>query len=444
MRKMKKINGFLVVRFNDREKRNYPTLGSFGVINAEDYTGDLDYDLDAMEYTDAELIEIAVEQARGLDAEEDYSEEPPTYALVIEDGDHTIETEIEPQLLINGWEQQLKTQIKSPHYKDVDPRTAAHEFYGYKAALHDLGLIDRDSRAVSPTHFAPGMMEQPLPRDSEELVAHICDRVCKHPDQAESQGQLDRKCAECVVGRLVSEADDRASCIVKKATERLDGLIGELSETQPNMKAERLEYEARAYLEALSTTKTLTEQEIALYEIAILDAVKVRPKSPEPLCRSEDDDGHHVDVLLPTSKGMAALSPHDYVEGETFTNCTVQILKCRRCGHESFAWSKGAPLEQKERSAFENLPQDIAKSEFTRHIYALGLALAEECPDNDCRVYLNIFNATRELDAMLDKAKEGTAPALALRSALREYVRELREMYFENYAIQRFKEEMKL
>lgn len=30
MRKMKKINGFLVVRFNDREKRVYPDLGSFG------------------------------------------------------------------------------------------------------------------------------------------------------------------------------------------------------------------------------------------------------------------------------------------------------------------------------------------------------------------------------------------------------------------------------
>ena len=50
MRKIKKINGFLVVRFNDREKRNYPDLGSFGVIDAEQYTGDIDFDRDAMEY----------------------------------------------------------------------------------------------------------------------------------------------------------------------------------------------------------------------------------------------------------------------------------------------------------------------------------------------------------------------------------------------------------
>ena len=58
MRKMKKINGFLVVRFNDREKRDNPTLGSFGVIDGSQYTGDLDFDLDAFEYTDADLIEV--------------------------------------------------------------------------------------------------------------------------------------------------------------------------------------------------------------------------------------------------------------------------------------------------------------------------------------------------------------------------------------------------
>lgn len=66
MRKMKKINGYLVVRFNDREKREYPALGSFGVIDAELYTGNLTVDMDAMEYTDADLIEVAIEQARGL------------------------------------------------------------------------------------------------------------------------------------------------------------------------------------------------------------------------------------------------------------------------------------------------------------------------------------------------------------------------------------------
>ena len=71
MRKVKKINGYLVVRFNEREKEENPGLGSYGVIDAEVYTGDLDFDRSEMEYDDADSLEVAVEQARGLDAERD-------------------------------------------------------------------------------------------------------------------------------------------------------------------------------------------------------------------------------------------------------------------------------------------------------------------------------------------------------------------------------------
>lgn len=76
MRKMKKINGYLVVRFNDREKQGYPQIGSFGVIDAELYTGHIDVDLGAFEYDDADTIEVAVEQARGLEAEQDFNNDP--------------------------------------------------------------------------------------------------------------------------------------------------------------------------------------------------------------------------------------------------------------------------------------------------------------------------------------------------------------------------------
>ncbi len=107
MRKMKKINGFLVVRFNDREKRNNPTLGSFGVIDAEQYTGDIDFDLDAMEYTDADRIEIAVEQARGLEAEEDFGDESTTYTVITETAKEATEEEVEPKLLALSYEEKL-------------------------------------------------------------------------------------------------------------------------------------------------------------------------------------------------------------------------------------------------------------------------------------------------------------------------------------------------
>ena len=81
MRKVKKINGYLVVRFNEREKQGYPQLGSFGVIDAEMYTGCIDTDLGAMEYEDADTLEVAVEQARGLESEQDYSGDPPVCTL---------------------------------------------------------------------------------------------------------------------------------------------------------------------------------------------------------------------------------------------------------------------------------------------------------------------------------------------------------------------------
>lgn len=257
MRKMKKINGFLVVRFNDREKAGYPTLGNFGVIDAELYTGSIDIDRDAFEYDDADTIEAAVEQARGLFAETDYSDEPPVYTVIVETAEEIREEEVEPQLLINGWERQLETQIKSPRYKDVDPRTAAHELYGYKAALCDLGLLDREDRAVDPDHFTPGTVEQSLAGQS---------------------------------------------------------------------------------------------------------------------------------------------------------------------------------------TGFRNAKASIGQSPAARRVYALGLALAQDCPDNDCRVYLNIFRVAQELDTALDSAQG--YPALVLRGALHDRLRELSEMYRENCAVQQYRKGM--
>lgn len=380
MRKMKKINGFLVVRFNDREKRDNPTLGSFGVIDAEQYTGDLDYDLDAFEYTDADLIEIAVEQARGLNSEEDYSDEPPVYTVTVESAEEVSEEEVFPKSMTLSWAEQLKTQIKSKHYPDIDPRTAAHELAGYKTALRDLGLLDGDDEVTEP------------------------------------------------------------------------GIFG-------------------------------------------------------AACEMVSDDGHRVEVMLPSKAGLAILSPHDFEEGETYTGCTVQALRCRRCGMESFAWSKEPGPEQEEalayvcdelcrfregrtqeeldaicekckleswargrarelparyhlgkpgpspaqgeapkpklRTGFDHLPENIGYSLQTKKLYALGLVLAEECPDNDCKVFLNIFNMARSLDDAIDEMDDPNSyPAIVLRQDLHKKLRELGEMYFENYAVQQFKEGM--
>lgn len=344
MRKMKKINGFLVVRFNDREKQGYPQIGSFGVIDAELYTGSIDVDLDALEYDDADTIEVAVEQARGLDAEQDYSDELPVYTVVVETPEEVREEEVEPALLVNGMEAKLQTQIKSKGFPYITPTAAAHELVGYKTALYDLGLLGEDGAVTDLHHF-------------------------------------------------------------------------------------------------------------------------------KELCEFQDDDGYHINVVPLSSEGMANLSPHDFEEGETYTGCTVQILRCRRCGRESFAWSKGTAPEQEEapyypgergagpyhaaalgmaspgkpklRTGFDNLPENIGYSLQTKRIYALGLALAEECPDNDCKVYFNIFNMARSLDDAIDEMDDPNSyPAIVLRQDLHKQLRELGEMYFENYAIQKFREGM--
>lgn len=126
MRKVKKINGYLVVRFNEREKQGYPQLGSVGVIDAELYTGCIDTDLGAMEYEDADTLEAAVEQARGLESEQDYSGDPPVCTLIVEAADETTEEEVDPQLMIAGFENSLQEQA-AHGCRDVDARTAAHE-----------------------------------------------------------------------------------------------------------------------------------------------------------------------------------------------------------------------------------------------------------------------------------------------------------------------------
>lgn len=396
MRKMKKINGYLVVRFNDREKREYEGtgLGNYGVIDAELYTGILDVDRSVMAYDDAETMEIAVEQVRGLESELDVVEPETKITVIIEGETEVSEEEVEPESLFKERRALLENQLKTGQFSDLDPRTAAHELYGYTKALEDLGMIDgHDER----------FMVEP-------------------------------------------------------------GTFGET-------------------------------------------------------CQFYTDEGHRVNMMLPIRAELATVSPHDFEERETFTGCTVQTLKCRRCGMESFAWSKGTAPEQEktlayicdevckhregrtqeeldaiceecrvgrwagappgltskevrdlrslfrllkgmenyvngkdnapppgepgaERDTFINAPPGIRNDYNTRMAYTLGLALARECPDNDCRVYLNIFNAARELDDALDKFESNTAPAMALRKALVEWAGELWQMYAENYAVQQFKEEM--
>ena len=179
MRKIKKINGFLVVKFNDREKREYEgtALGEYGVIDAEVYTGNLDIDRGAMEYDDADTLEVAVELARGLESEEDITDEPPTYTAAVETNESYTEEAVEPAALIEGWTRRLATQVKSKHYPDTDPRTAAHELYGFKMALHQIGFLPESEVITDPDTFGAGRLDGPT-RPSCETAASSRGRPC--------------------------------------------------------------------------------------------------------------------------------------------------------------------------------------------------------------------------------------------------------------------------
>ena len=117
MRKTKKINGYLVVKFNTRELREYEgtALGEYGVIDAELYTGILDIDRGAMEYDNAGSMEEAVELARGLESELDAEEPEVKVTLVKETDETTEEEEVDAQQMIAGWENTLRGQVASPH-----------------------------------------------------------------------------------------------------------------------------------------------------------------------------------------------------------------------------------------------------------------------------------------------------------------------------------------
>lgn len=301
MRKMKKINGFLVVRFNDRELRAWEGtgLGNYGVINAELYTGQLEIDRGSMEYDNIETIEEAVEMARGLYTEEDYNEQPSTYAVVEEAGETVVErVTVEPQLMIDGWTKSLKEQIKSPHYPGVNANTARHELYGFKVALTELGLLDSDACLVLPNAFGPEELQ--LYQEPEELLAYICDKVCKERIPGRTQEELDAVCAKCEVNRLAA---------------------------------------------------------------------------------------------APTL----------------------------------------APLSE-PREAFQHIGNGGG---IAREAYALGLKLAEDCPMNDCHLYLNIFNMCRELDEQIDRV-DGWPRKLLEMELKRKYL-ELKKMFMLNHAVREYK-----
>ena len=273
MRKIKKINGFLVVKFNDREKREYEgtALGEYGVIDAEVYTGNLDIDRGAMEYDDADTLEVAVELARGLESEEDITDEPPTYTAAVETNESYTEEAVEPTALIEGWTRRLATQVKSKHYPDTDPRTAAHELYGFKMALHQIGFLPESEVITDPDTFGAGRLDGPMPRNPEELLAFVCDERCKNR-AGHTQEELDAICAKCPLGQLYEDAEAQDLRIRERSERALREHIEGVRHAEDTLTALLRGHEALAYLAALRDGQILQENECEHYAAQIAEA----------------------------------------------------------------------------------------------------------------------------------------------------------------------------
>ena len=190
MRKMKNINGYLVVRFNDRERRDYETLGAYGVIDAELYTGHLDVDRGALEYDDAETMEQAIEQARGLESELDVEEPETAVTVIVETESGTTELETTPEELIRGEKRFLETRRPA-----LSQEAADWQLCGYVRALTDLGIVDSADERFQATpppsvseapdsfrHLPPGMRSHSFTRAlyqlGQKMEAECPDNDC--------------------------------------------------------------------------------------------------------------------------------------------------------------------------------------------------------------------------------------------------------------------------
>lgn len=175
MRKMKKINGYLVVRFNDREKREHEGagLGSYGVIDAELYTGDLDADRDEMEFVSAETLEEAMEQARGLESELDVVEPEVKVTVIVESETNFEEIHTTPEIQIRIARQELEREMLDELYPEITPASAFHQMQGYVQALANLGMIDEtDERFMVPQEWFAAVKLRKLALSPPVLDVH--------------------------------------------------------------------------------------------------------------------------------------------------------------------------------------------------------------------------------------------------------------------------------
>ena len=111
----------------------------------------------------------------------------------------------------------------------------------------------------------------------------------------------------------------------------------------------------------------------------------------------------------------------------------------RDCGRFE-ATSTSVPSTQFETPAdtFRHLVK--SSDSIVKRVFALGLALEQECPVNDCKIFLELFLMCRALDEQTGRLD--SYPRAAMERQLRRQYRELEGYYLTNYAVQDFRRKL--
>lgn len=421
MRKIKKINGYLVVRFNDREKRGYPQMGSYGVIDAELYSGNLMVDLDAMDYTDAETVEIAVEQARGLDSEFDM-EEPEVKVTVVKDVDgKTSEETYDPVKMFGITRTLLEGDIQRGVGEDVAPRTAAHELRGFAKALMTMGAVRGDDERFYVPLDSFGTPPEDTPLTAGELREMIGQWVW-----VKVKYSLSTYDGWAFVCGPESLAFFEQTLSISENGTKFTAYRRAQGNGKPMPPCLRQPPEAAA-----ADPPTLTPQEVRAL------------RNLQGLLKEVEDYISGDRAAAPEGETATSYQPYNKKPELAVLRLDMDLSKIRTMQNlqNVLKLADSTPGAEPPRDQFQRTPE-IEDDLLPRKIFQLGLAMEAGCPENDCTVYRNIFRMARELDQALDGA-QGYA-AEVLRREMGKHLRDLRRMYYINHAVKAFRKEASL
>lgn len=161
-----------------------------------------------------------------------------------------------------------------------------------------------------------------------------------------------------------------------------------------------------------------------------------RPMNPKLMLNTLS---RHADIYICESCGMeeammdaAHQPPLPFADWAIFQDGWWKKVVCDVSDAKP-SLSSGDQVKPPERDTFVSAVPDVRDAQYVKNIYALGLMLNQDCPDNDCVIYKNVFNMARELDGAIEIVSG--YPAKVLETRLHERIRELREMWLNNCAI---------